>query len=379
MKITFLIQSLHIGGAERQLATLASELKNRGHDIQVLVFYAGGPLEQKLKENGIPIINLEKKGRYDIFWFLFRLYRYLQQNKPDILHGYLTISNLLCLIMKILFPSLPIIFGIRASNMELKDYDWMSLVANKLEAKLSRFANHIIVNSHAGLHYMESQHYQTKKTTVINNGIDTDYFKPDLELRKQQRANWGILDNECLIGLVGRLDPMKDHTTFLQAAAILSQDHPKMRFVCVGNGPLDYQIKLKKIAKDLNLEHKILWQAASDNVLATYNALDLLCSSSAYGEGFSNVIAEALSCGCPVVATRVGDAGEIIRNSNYVVEPRDSRAFAGSITSYCKELLDKALPLAVLPATPEIRKDIIERFSIEQMVASTENLFFNLV
>ena len=73
MKVVFLIRALNFGGAERQLVALARGLQRRGHEVAVAVFYSGGALESELKEAGIPIRSLEKRGRWDVFGFAARL------------------------------------------------------------------------------------------------------------------------------------------------------------------------------------------------------------------------------------------------------------------------------------------------------------------
>src|SRR6266508_1506061 len=97
---------------------------------------------------------------------------------------------------------------------------------------------------------------------VIPNGIDTERFIPDGEARQRMRRQWEVAENQRLIGLVGRLDPMKDHPTFLRAAALLAQKRNDVRFVCVGSGAAAYTRALRALAEKLNLGTCLIWAGA---------------------------------------------------------------------------------------------------------------------
>ena len=146
---------------------------------------------------------------------------------------------------------------------------------------------------------------------VIPNGIDTSRFREMPGSGARLRALWGVRDDQILIGLVGRLDYMKDHPTFLRAAAKLTHHNDSVRFVCVGGGPISYAAQLKDLSSELGLHDRIVWAGDQDDMPSVYSALDLLVSSSS-GEGFSNVIGEAMACGVPCVVTDVGDSALIV-------------------------------------------------------------------
>src|SRR5215472_10913623 len=95
MKVLFLTQSSDIGGSERQLVALAKGLQKKGHVIRVGKFYSGGPLAEVLKDAGVPVIDFKKRGRWDLFSFLYRLTGVVRREKPDVLHGYLPVPNIL--------------------------------------------------------------------------------------------------------------------------------------------------------------------------------------------------------------------------------------------------------------------------------------------
>ena len=320
LKILFLIRSLSIGGAERQLVILAKGLHQQGHEVSVAIFYAGGPLEKELHETGIPVFALHKSGRWNVLPFFMRLVRVVWKLKPRVIYGFLGTPNILSAFLKPIFPKIRMVWGVRASNMDLDRYDWLARAGYRLECWLSRFADLIICNSRAGLEYAAAHGFPRGKMTVIPNGIDTERFKPDAAARTRVREEWGIAENEILIGLVARLDPMKDHPTFLRAAAMLARERPDVRFVCVGDGPESYRAELHRLTIELGLDGKLILAGARRDMPAVFNALDI-ASSSSYGEGFSNAIAEAMACGVPCVVTDVGDSALIVGETGGVVPP----------------------------------------------------------
>ena len=359
MKVVFLIRALNFGGAERQLVALARGLQRRGHEVAVAVFYSGGALESELKEAGIPIRSLEKRGRWDVLGFAARLIRTVRHERPDVLHSY--ISNLVTVVLKPFVGSTKIVWGVRSAYMDFSRYDWLFRASHALACRVSHSADLIIANSHAGRRGHVADGYPEEKIVVIPNGIDTVRFCPSPDARRRIRAEWGVTNEEELIGIVGRLDPMKDHETFLQAAVLLLPLRKRVRFVCVGDGQAEYRKTLHDRARALGLSDRILWVGMRLNVVEVYSALDLLVNCSS-GEGFSNVIGEAMACGIPCVVTDVGDSGLVIGSLGKLVPPRDPIALKDGIEG----LLDRR------PPSKEIRRRIVNLFSLETLILQTE-------
>lgn len=369
-KVAFMIRDLNYGGAQRQLITLVKELDKKRFDVTVLCFYSDGLLENDLNENGIPVICLEKRDRRDVFSFLWQLFRHLKQIHPDVLHGYLSESNVLTLCFKLLSPSTRIIWGIRDSNMSLEHYDWLDRLIFELECWLSRFVDLAIVNSHAGRTYHLAHGFPDTKMVVIPNGIDTERFKPDRSAGAAIRSEWGISEDTILIGLVGRLDPMKDHPTFLKAAALLCKEKRDVHFVCIGSGPQNYAQELLHLANELGVAEKILWVGGRGDMPAVYNALNIVCSTSAYGEGFANVIGEAMACKVPCVVTDVGDSARIVGNTGIVVPATHPEAVKQGIMSLIETLQTGSY------FKNSIRQRIVAQFSVSQLLLKTQTALF---
>jgi glycosyltransferase involved in cell wall biosynthesis len=372
MRITFLIRSLDYGGAQRQLVALAKGLHGNGHNVTVAVFYAGGPLEKDLRDAGVEMLSLEKHGRWDMLGFARRLIQLIRRQRPDVLHSYLGIPNILTAVLKPLFPQTRMAWGVRASNMDFDRYDWTARISYRIECRLSRFADLIIVNSHAGLEYAATNGFPKETMMVIPNGIDTRAFDIDQAAREKVRAEWQVAGDEMLVGLVGRLDPMKDHPTFLQAAARLAKDHQDLRFVCVGDGPADYREHLHAMTESLNLSDRLIWAGARRDMRAVYNALDMIVSASSYGEGFSNVIGEAMACGVPCVVTDVGDSAWIVSDSGEVAPPANAEALGSAIARLAGKISAGACD------RDRNRQQVIDRFSVTQLEAKTEAALLRL-
>ncbi|WP_138498124.1 glycosyltransferase [Nostoc sp. PA-18-2419] len=372
-KIVFLIRSLNYGGAERQLVTLVKALDREYFDVTILCFYAGDSLslDKNLQDSNISIIYLKKQGRWHLFGFFRRLVQHLHRIHPDILHGYGGTPNLLTIFLKPFFPSTRMVWGLRNSDTDSNFYDWLGRLILQLECLLSSFADLIIINSYAGQASYLTHGFPSDKMMVISNGIDIELFQPDLEARTKVRSQWGISENTILIGLVGRLDSRKDHPTFLKAAALLCEDNQNVHFVCVGSGSENYAHELDELAHHLGISEKVIWAKARADMPAIYNALDIAASSS-YTEGFPNVIGEAMACGIPCVVTDVGDSAWIVGDTDVVVPPKTPLALKTAM----KKLIEN-LALNGCDRT-QIRQRIIDKFSVAQLVLTTEATILSL-
>jgi glycosyltransferase involved in cell wall biosynthesis len=370
MTIMFLIRSLGPGGAERQLTNLAKGLQQSGHHVVVVTFYSGRWLEDELTDSGVTVRSLNKRGRWDIANAAWRFLRLVREVRPTILHSYLSTANLLSLLSKLFHPSLRVVWGVRASNVDFLVYDWFTKFSFSCECLLSNAADLIISNSIVGRDYHVAQGFPARKLIAIHNGIDIDCFKRDEQAGAAVRQELGLEDDDIVIGHVARLDPMKDHPTFLRAVALLVKKRANIRIVCVGEGPKRYREELRSLAKALGLANRIIWAGSRRDMAAVYSACNVTVCSSAWGEGFPNVVAEAMACGVPCVATDVGDSGVILENlKGQLVPPGDPEALAASVAN----LLDSDT------TCNDLRKYITERFGHIRMLRQTETTLLDLI
>jgi glycosyltransferase involved in cell wall biosynthesis len=221
----------------------------------------------------------------------------------------------------------------------------------------------LISNSKAGLEDHQKEGFRARREVVIPNGIDTETFRPDLEAGAQLRARWSVKESEILIGLVGRLVEMKGHKIFLRAAARLTRTQAGVRFVCVGDGPAAYRRYLQSFGEKLGLGDKIIWAGELREMRAVYNAFDIFTLPSVYGEGFPNVVGEAMACGVPCVVTDVGDSAWLVGKTGVVVPPANPAALLDGW-----QILLREGPID----SSKLRSRIIDNFSLKTLVEETE-------
>lgn len=366
-KILFLIRALAIGGAERQLVNLVNHLSSERFDIYVLCFYSHGSLRQELRPH-IHFITLHKKHRWDLVLFFCKLFYCLYKFKPDVIFSFLPTSNVLASFLKFFTPKTKLVWNIRASNMDIQVTDWFSKLENKIEKIISSKADCIIFNSTAGKEFYSKKGYKHDRMIVIHNGIDTFRFYSDKQSGINFRKSLNIPLEVPLIGMVGRLDPIKDYPTFLKAASLFYQKRKNIRFICVGQGPLRYEEKLKTLTRELGLGECLVWVKSTLFVHSIYNALSLLTNTS-LSEGFPNVVAEAMSCGVPCVVTPVGDSSYLVGEEGVIVPPKNP------------EMLIQAWEKVLTTFTPEkslaLSHRIQENFSLLTLTKKTEEVLCN--
>lgn len=371
MNILFMIRSLEAGGAERQMLTLANRLASQGNKVAIAVYYSGGSLEPLLEN--VMLIDLEKKGRWHLAGFFFHLLRKATRFKPALVNSYMPETNLVSIFLKP-FLGCPVVWGIRASNMISGKYGLVSKTALYAEALLSRFADHIIVNSHAGYHVCIKRGFPESKMSVIHNGINTSVYSPtEGDTDNRFRETFTIGPDDILVGMVARLDPMKDHLNFFKAIKKVQNYCSGVFFICVGSGTNPYRSFLEEQIQALGIEDSVVLAGHISDMSTVYNALDILCSSSRYGEGFSNAIGEAMACGIPCVATNVGDAGEVIGSTGIIVSPGNADELAQGlmdmISLYRKGKIDHN----------KIRKRVVETFSVDTLTEETTRIYKSLI
>ena len=215
-----------------------------------------------------------------------------------------------------------LVFGLRAGGMQLDRYDVLSALSYRTEVWLSRRADLAIANARAVRADAVTRGLPPDRIAVIPNGIDIEAMRPDPAAGHAQRRTWGISADAFVIGCVARLDPMKDHANLLTAAASFARQHGDARFVLVGAGAPEYRDELRTLAQSLGVEERVVWAGELGDVRAAYSAFDIATLSSAFGEGFPNVVGEAMACGVPVVATDIGDVRSIVAEFGEVVPPR---------------------------------------------------------
>jgi len=373
MKVLFFIRDLAVGGSQRQLAVLAAGLARRGHDAAVAVLYAGGALEALLGDSGVRLLAIGKSSRWHALAPLARLRRLFVGENPDLIYAFLPAQTTLAALLLPPRHKTKLVFGLRAGGVQLDQYDALSALTYRTEIWLSRRADLVIANARTVRADAATRGLPSDRIAVVPNGIDTERMRPDAAAGRAMRRTWRLSDHAFVIGCVARLDPMKDHANLLHAAASFAGKNPDAHFICVGTGHAGYRGQLEAMANSLGLSDRVVWAGEIADVKAAYNAFDIATLSSAFGEGFPNVIGEAMACGCPVVAADVGDARAITGELGEIVPPKNSELLCAG----WERLRER---LAQNPDLREAaRNSIIANYGVDAMVRKTEDILAQLI
>jgi glycosyltransferase involved in cell wall biosynthesis len=269
---------------------------------------------------------------------------------------------------------IPVVWGIHHSNLDPEINKRTTIWTAKVCARLShRLPVRIVCCSEASRRVHTALGYAGDKMVVIPNGFDLAAFKPDLRAKVGVREELGITQEALLIGLVGRFDPQKDHRNFVAAAARLRSDYPQVHFLLCGDGVNWNNGELAGWIEEAGLRQQFHLLGRREDMPRLTAALDI-ASSSSCGEGFSNVIGEAMACGVPCAVTDVGDSAFIVGETGLVVPPRNPEALAQA----WKKLIQMG-PEGRQKLGEAARKRILENFNLPDIVASYEALYKEVV
>ena len=229
---------------------------------------------------------------------------------------------------------------------------------------------HIICCSEASRGIHEALGYDICKMSVIGNGVDFTAFSPDRTAGAKIRSVAGLQPDVPLIGMVARFHPQKDHQNFIRAAAILSDSHPNVQFLLCGEGVEPSNITLSNWISDEGIGARVHLLGERSDIKAVHNSLNIATLSSSYGEGFPNVLAEAMACGVPCVATDIGDSAIIVGEGGSVVPPSNPVALAAAWA----EILEGDVDFRTALGTAA-RHRVLQNFRLEDVVDRYQKLY----
>lgn len=354
--IIFFTRSLEVGGAERQIVELSNGLVDH-MKVTVLTMYPLVPLADGLSPK-VRLIQLDKKSRWDLLGFFSSFVKEIKSEAPTYFYSFLVIPNILSLLVKIFSKKTKLIWSIRAANMNLSMYDLFSKVTFNAQIMLSPFSDLVISNSMSALEYHRKMGFKSKKEVVIANGINLDNFYkvcPD-EFRDQYQ----LKSEKFTIGIVGRLDPVKDHPLFFRILKEYVQVDDKLQILIVGNGSNDYCKYLRDLVIVHNLNHICVWVSNCLDMKAAYSSIDLLLLTS-QSESFPNVLIEAMSCETRVLTKNVGDAQSIVGENRFICDSDSPEDWVKAICELRDQGVDEKL----------LRKRVSSCFSNEIMIEKT--------
>ena len=310
-KITHIITGLGNGGAEVMLYKLLKYSNRDLYNMKVISLMDKGIIGEKIEELGIPVYTLnEKRGKIGIKSIL-KIMKICKET--DIIETWMYHADFIGFIVAKLLRK-KIIWGLHHSNLEKDKNKRLTLMLAKINSKFSSRVDAIISCSEKGKIEHIKFGYNGKKMKVIPNGFELDNFFYINNAKKELEKEFPSIKDKLIFSLVARYDILKDHKNCLEAMSILKE---------------------KKIVCDNNLFNEVLLLDRRSDIPLIMSATDVYISSSS-GEGFPNVIGEAMACETPCVVTDVGDSSYIVGNTGRVVERQNPKKLAEAIEEFIK-------------------------------------------
>jgi len=371
MKIVHIITGLNDGGAEH---TLFKICKYDNLNKHIVISLTGpGKYFSLLKKLKIKVYCLNASF-FSIHKFFF-LIRLLNLLNPDIVQTWLVHADFVGGIAARLASIKKIIWNVRYSDLKLGKAKLTTIIIIKILSKLSYLIpKSIVIASKRAKKIYEIKGYDKKKLRFIPNGYDLSILKPS----KFQKINFQkknkIKKKIPLIGKVARFDLKKDHLNLIKALSLIRSKNVNFSCVLIGTNINQSNIKLVSKIKELKLSNHVKLLGQNDDITKVMNGLDVYIQSSSYGEGFPNVVAEAMSCGTPCVVTDVGDAKFIVGKNGWIVPPNNSIKLAKAIEKALSEIGTSHWSRRCNKARLRIK----DNFNIINMIKSYGNLWNNV-
>ena len=311
------ITALHGGGAERLLTNVVLQ-DDAPASTLVVSLLPGGVFRAALEDAGFTVIDLNMRSPLHAVRGVFRLAALMREQRPEIVQGWMYHANLLSLLALRLarLRGVSLIWGVFCTGSPAADLSLRLRLVRRANAILSRFVDALVYNAEEARQFHQALGFHEKKSRIISNSIDADVFRHDARKRRALRRELGIADDTVVVAVVARVDPMKDWPTLRDAV----RDLPGVVTVAVGKG-----------TDELPHQQGFLGLGWRYDVPAILSAADIFLLGSAFGEGLSLALGEAMLCGLPCVVTRVGGNGTLAGDAGIVIEPRDAQAMRDAI------------------------------------------------
>jgi glycosyltransferase involved in cell wall biosynthesis len=375
IRVTHVIAGLELGGAETMLCKLLSVSDHERLQPSVVSLSTLGPLAPRIAALGVPVSALHMaRGRVQARP-LARLARGLRARRPHVVHTWMYHADLLGgAVARAVRGDGRVIWGVRGS-VDPRQSKRSSRLTARACAATARLLPYRVVSCSERLAEMHiALGYPSERMMVIPNGFDLSWFRPDGQLRAQGRRWLGATDEEQIVGILGRHDPQKDHRTFVRAAALTLRERPAVRVAMCGPGIDTDNRELTQLLAQAGIAERVRLMGVAHDPRPVLNALDVLVCSSAFGEGFPNVIGEAMACGVPCVTTDVGDAALIVADTGRVAPVGDAPALAREILA----LLDMDTP-ARRALGARARARVEQNYALPDIACRFQDLYVELL
>ena len=297
-RILCLTDGLSLGGAERQLIGLSYFLKRNGYNVELCSYLKRSFYEELIESYAIPATCLDVHGGR--FSKIKAIQNYIKTRHFDWVIAYKDGAAISACILKMLGMKYKLIVSERNTNCT-------TCWRDNLKFWLFSFSDYIVPNSHSQEQFIIKNYPKLKdKVVTITNFTDVDYFIPS----KKELASNGVIK----IMVAARIAEQKNIIRFLEVMSKLKNDNLPFFVTWYGNashGEEDYEDSCKRMIKDLGIEDVFEFKPATKNILEKYQSCDAFCLPSLY-EGYPNAICEAMSCGKPILCSRVCDNPRIV-------------------------------------------------------------------
>lgn len=357
------ITGLNVGGAEYMLARFGAKLVHTPYDPSVLSLMTPGPLARDMRDAGIDVTTLEMHQSRPGPRALLRLRSIARSSRPSLLHGWMYHGNVAASIGSLLGERQPVIWSIHHSIASLASEKRLTRAVIRLSAALSAKTSAISYCSRVSADQHEALGFDPDKRRIIPNGVDCDQFRPRLDARRYLCDALHLPAGRFLVGNIARAHPMKDHGTFVRAIARLRGLGLDAHGVLIGDG--HDQGVAHRVAAELGISPMITVSSARADIERLMPGLDLFLLSSAWGEAFPLVVAEAMASGVPAIATDVGDCAWLLGDRQMVVEPENADGLAQLAASILRLPQDARRQMG-----EQARRRVVGRFSLRSYVDS---------
>jgi glycosyltransferase involved in cell wall biosynthesis len=354
-RVLIVTQALEQGGLEEVVRLYALHLNKQRYDVTV-AYVVGGDLSRQMAN--IEDIELVCFHHPNHLKRLLRLTSLAREKRVQVLHNHLNWYGLLAGFLS----------GAKSVETIHNTYHWFGARKRWMFALSTLLAHRLIAVSRSVLQYTVESFplMTTRKFVVIHNSIDTDRFTPPPN-REMARRALGVKSGELVLGFVGRLEKQKAVHRLLEATRELERRQLRVNLILAGDGALKNQ--LMDQASSLGLS-AVTFLGFCDDTAPLYAAFDVFVLPSDY-EGLPLTVLEAMSSGCPVVATNVGGVAEAVEHgkTGLIIPRGDTDRLIGALDLI---LRDASLRSQMGEAG---RKKVVEEFSIGSMIGKTEALY----
>jgi glycosyltransferase involved in cell wall biosynthesis len=377
IRIVRIIARLNIGGPAIHVTLLTAHLGAPAYESTLVcgsIESEEGDMSYLARQHGIEPVIIPQMGRsinpVKDALAIWKLYRLIRRYKPDVVHTHTAKAGFVGRVAARL-AGVPVIVHTFHGHV-FKGY--FSPLKTFVFIWLERFTapmSDTIITLTEGLRRELADTYRiTRKghITVLPLGLNLDEFANMPRKTGTFRKQYGIPETVPLIGIVGRLVPVKNHGLFLQAAARIKQQVPNARFVIVGDGETRPQVEAQ--IDELGLRDSVIVTGWIAEMAPVYADLDVkvICS---HNEGTPVTVIEALAAGCPVVATNVGGLPDLLDQGRLgkLVPPGDVDMLA-----------NRVIGVLQYPPPAEIAQQaMLDRYSIDRLVSDLDSLYRGLL